>query len=179
MRIEELQQQWESAESPGELSQQLLWKLRQQLSDGLAPERSISHSARMVIAIAKYPRLADRATRQRCGEKVAQTPAAPKPILINRFELQGIQEHLTQGMSLSLSPIAGGSLSPCLAWRRKSLTAMAQCSQVNSTALSDLLRCAGHCDTTMACGAGYTATNRPLPTSTPVTTSVTPDRKHR
>src|ERR1700686_4763780 len=62
MRIKELQQQWESAESPGELSQQLLGKLRQQLSDGLALERSISHSARMVIAIAKYPRLADRAT---------------------------------------------------------------------------------------------------------------------
>src|SRR5450755_3107178 len=111
MRIEELQQQRESAESPGELSQQLLGKLRQQLSDGLALERSISHSARMVIAIAKYPRLADRAARQRCGEQVAQTPAAPKPILINRFESQGIQ---TNAISHYWHPLPGGSLPP--AW---------------------------------------------------------------
>src|ERR1035441_2046908 len=101
MRIEELQQQRESAESPGELSQQLLGKLRQQLSDGLALERSISHSARMVISIAKYPRLADRAARQRCSEQFAQTPAAPKPILINRFESQGIQKYLTNAISHS------------------------------------------------------------------------------
>src|ERR1022692_4151130 len=98
MRIDELQQQRESAESPGELSQRLLGKLRQQLSDGLALERSISHSARMVIAIAKYPRLADRAARQRCREQVAQTPAAPKPILISRFESQGIQKYLTNAI---------------------------------------------------------------------------------
>src|SRR6202162_6248608 len=109
MRIEELQQQRESAESPGELSQQLLGKLRQQLSDGLALERSISHSARMVIAIAKYPRLADRAARQRCGEQVAQTPAAPEPILINRFESQGIQKYLTNAIPHYSHPSPAGS----------------------------------------------------------------------
>jgi hypothetical protein len=70
MRIEELQQQRESAESPGELSQQLVGKLRQQTVDGQTLERSLSYSARMVIAIAKYPGFADRAARQRCGEQV-------------------------------------------------------------------------------------------------------------
>jgi hypothetical protein len=60
MRIEELQQQRESAESPGELSQQLLGKLRQQMLNGQTLEWSIGYLARMVIAIAKDPRFADR-----------------------------------------------------------------------------------------------------------------------
>ena len=68
----------------------------------------------MVIAIAKDPRLTDRAARQRCGEQVGQTPSAPEPILINRFESKRIQKHVTHGMSFSLSSIAGASLSPCL-----------------------------------------------------------------
>jgi hypothetical protein len=41
----------------------------------------------MVSAVAEHPRFADRAvTRQRCGEEVGQTPAAPEPILIDRLE---------------------------------------------------------------------------------------------
>src|SRR5450755_4243949 len=95
MRIEELQQERESAESPGELSQQLLGKLRQQLSDGLTLEWSIGYSARMVIAIAKYPRFAESAVaRQRRGEQFGQTPTAPNPILIDWFESQGIEKYL-------------------------------------------------------------------------------------
>jgi hypothetical protein len=74
----------------------------------------------MIIAIAKYPRLADRAARQRCGEQVAQTPAAPKPILIDRFESEGIQRYLTQELSLYsyVSP-AGPVIHPDLNAQRK------------------------------------------------------------
>ena len=64
--VEELQQQWESAESPGQLSHHLFWKLLQQLSDGPPFERPIGNTARMVVAVAEYPRFADRAVaRQR------------------------------------------------------------------------------------------------------------------
>ena len=52
-RIEELQQQREPAESPGQLSQQLLRPLLQQLTDGPSFERSIGNVARMVIAVAE------------------------------------------------------------------------------------------------------------------------------
>ena len=41
----------------------------------------------MVIAVAQQPGFADGAiTGQRRGEHVGQTPATPKPILIDRFE---------------------------------------------------------------------------------------------
>src|SRR5664279_1389777 len=46
--IEELQQKWESTEASGQLSQHLLWKLLQQLSDGPPFERSVSDAALMV-----------------------------------------------------------------------------------------------------------------------------------
>jgi hypothetical protein len=73
-RVEELQQQWESAEGRGQLPQQLLPRLLQQLSDGR-------------IAVTEYPRFADRAVaRQERSEQVGQPPTAPKPILIDRFE---------------------------------------------------------------------------------------------
>src|ERR1035438_10015890 len=94
--VEELQQQRESAESPRQLSHHLLWKLFQQLSDGSPLERSLSDTARMVFAVAEHPRLADRAVaRQRRGQQAGQTAAAPKPILIDRLESQGIEKFLT------------------------------------------------------------------------------------
>ena len=62
MNVEELQQQGKSAETPGQLSQQLLRELLQQLADGLPLERSISNTALMVVAIAEHPRFANRAT---------------------------------------------------------------------------------------------------------------------
>ncbi len=95
MCIEELQQQWKSAETPGQLSQ----KLFQQLSDSPSFEWSVGHLARMVVAVAEYPRLADRSARQRCRKQGSQMPAAPEPILIDRFESQGIQRHLINVVS--------------------------------------------------------------------------------
>ena len=58
----------------------------------------------MVIAVAENPCFAERPTTgQRCAEKVSQTSAAPKPILIDWFESQGVQKLLTQESSLLLS----------------------------------------------------------------------------
>jgi hypothetical protein len=51
--IEELQQQREVGETPGQPSRQLLWKLLQQLSDGPPFERSIRNTALMVFAVAE------------------------------------------------------------------------------------------------------------------------------
>jgi len=42
-------------------------------------------------------------TWQRLGEQIAQTPAAPEPILIDRLESQGIQNLFTHWSPL-LSP---------------------------------------------------------------------------
>src|ERR1019366_530206 len=107
-RVEELQQQWEPAETPGQLSQHLLRELLQQLTDGSPFERSIGNVARMVIAVAKHPCFADRTiTGQRCGEQVGQTAAAPEPILIDWFESQGVQKLLTQELSLLLLRTVG------------------------------------------------------------------------
>ena len=90
-RVEELQQQWESAETPRQFSHQLLRILLQQLTDGPPFKRSIGNPARMVITVAEYPRFADRAVaRQRRGEQVGQTPSTPEPILVDRFESQRI-----------------------------------------------------------------------------------------
>ena len=67
-------------------------------------ERSIGNEARMVIAVAENPCFAERPTTgQRCAEQVGQTSAAPKPILIDWFESQGVQKLLTQESSLLLS----------------------------------------------------------------------------
>ena len=52
-RVEELQQQWEPAEAPGQFSQQLLRPLLKQLTDGPPFERSIGYVALMVIAVAE------------------------------------------------------------------------------------------------------------------------------
>jgi len=88
--VEELEQQWESAETRGELSQHLLRRLLQQLTDGPPLERSIGNLARMIIAVAEDPRFADGAVAwQRRGEQAGQSPSAPKPILIDRLESQG------------------------------------------------------------------------------------------
>ena len=65
----------------------------------LSFERSIGNEAGMVIAVAQQPGFADGAiARQRGGEQVGQTPATPKPILIDRFESQRIQRYLIHGI---------------------------------------------------------------------------------
>ena len=96
--VEELQQQREPLETPGQLSQQLLWRLLDQLPDGQSLERSIGDAAGMVIAVAEHPGFADRAVAgQRRGQQAGQAPAAPEPILIDRLESQRIQRCFTQG----------------------------------------------------------------------------------
>ena len=108
MGVEELQKQRESVETPGQLPQHLLGKLLQQLTDSPTFEWSTGNVALMIIAVAKQPCFADRAvTRQWCGEQVVQMPAAPEPILIDRFELQGIQKYLTRAF-IELPYISGG-----------------------------------------------------------------------
>ena len=112
-RVEEFQQQWESTKTAGQFSQQLLRKLLQQLTDGSPFERSIGNATRMVIAVAEHPGFADGTiTRQRRGEQVGQTPAAPEPILIDWFESQGIQKLLSQELSLLLLRTVGRPYRP-------------------------------------------------------------------
>jgi len=72
MYVEELQQQWKSAEAPGQLSQHWLRELLQQFTDGPPFERSISDAALMVIAVAEQPSFADRTTGQGRGEQLAK-----------------------------------------------------------------------------------------------------------
>ena len=111
--IEELQQQWESTEASGQLSQHLLRELLQQLTDGSAFERSVGDSALMVIAVAEHPCFADGTiTRQRCGEQVGQAPTTPEPILIDWVESQGVQKLLTQELSLLLLRTVGRPCRP-------------------------------------------------------------------
>ena len=94
LRIQKLQQQREPRETPGQLSHRLFRKLRQHLADSLSLEWSIGDAARMVAAIAKYPSFPDRSVvRQRRGQQAGKAPAAPQPILIDRFELQWIKSH--------------------------------------------------------------------------------------
>src|ERR1017187_2994016 len=100
MYIEELQQQWKSLKVMGQPSQNLFWKLLQQLTNRLPFERPFGYLALMVIAVAEYPRFADRSARQRGGKQVCQMPSAPQPILIDRFESQWIQRYLRNGLSL-------------------------------------------------------------------------------
>ena len=77
----------------------------EQLSDGAPFKRSIGNPALMIFAVAEHPRFAERAfIRQGRGEKIGQTPAAPEPILIDRFEAQGIQQCLTHATSLYSRP---------------------------------------------------------------------------
>jgi hypothetical protein len=45
----------------------------------------------VVIAVAQQPGFTDRSVaRQRCREQIGQAPAAPEPILVDRFESKGI-----------------------------------------------------------------------------------------
>ena len=53
VRIEELQKQWESVETPGQLPQHLLGKLIEQLTDGPTFEWSTGNVALMINAIAQ------------------------------------------------------------------------------------------------------------------------------
>jgi hypothetical protein len=76
----------------GESAEQPLRRVLRQLSDGLSLERSISHHAGMLVAVAQDPCFTDGAiARQWRCEKIAQLPAAPKPILEDRFESQRIE----------------------------------------------------------------------------------------
>ena len=59
VRVEELEEQGESSETPRQFSQQLLRRLLQQLPDGRSFERSIGDPAGMVIAVAQQPGFAD------------------------------------------------------------------------------------------------------------------------
>ena len=99
--VEEFQEQREAAEASGQCSQQLLRELLEQLAQGLSLERPVGDEAGMVVAVAEQPGLADGAIAgQRGGEQVSQPPAAPQPILVDRFESQWIQWYWIQGMSI-------------------------------------------------------------------------------
>src|SRR5580700_4457976 len=94
--IQELQQEWKPAEPWSQTAQHLHRMLTHQFSDRLPFQRSVRNPARMVIAVAQYPRFPDRAVAwQRCCEQVRQTAAAPEAVLIDRFEPQRIQRCLT------------------------------------------------------------------------------------
>src|ERR1700678_1249851 len=89
--IQELEQQWKSLETPGEFSHHLFWKLLQHVTDGLTFERSIANTAGMVFTVAQYPRFTDwTVARQGRCHHVGQTPSAPQPILVDRFESQRV-----------------------------------------------------------------------------------------
>ena len=76
---------------PGQPAHELVWPLVQQFFDGFALERSVGDNAGMVIAVAQDPSFSKRAiSRQWSGENVGQTPTAPEPILVDRFESKGI-----------------------------------------------------------------------------------------
>ena len=110
--VEELQQHGEPSETAGQFSQQLLRRLLQQLPDGPPFERSIGDLAGMVIAVAQQPGFADGpVTGQRRGEQIGQSPAAPEPILVDRFESQRIQMCLNHARFLDSRP------SPTSSWR--------------------------------------------------------------
>jgi hypothetical protein len=79
----------------GEITQQPLARLVQQLSNGLPFERSVSDYTGMFVAVAQDPSFADRAiARERRRHKVAQTSTTPKPILVDRFESQRIERYI-------------------------------------------------------------------------------------
>ena len=64
----------------------------QELRDCLSFQGSIGNEAWMIIAIAQeQPGFADRTIGQRGGADMSEAPAAPKPVLANRFESQWIK----------------------------------------------------------------------------------------
>ena len=92
-------------------AQHLPRKLVQQFADGPSFQRSIRNSARMVIAVAQYPRFPDRAVAwQRCREQVRQTPAAPEAVLIDRFEPQRIERLMMNTLASRRSVLVGTML---------------------------------------------------------------------
>src|SRR6202047_3216210 len=95
--IEEFQQQRETTEVSRQLTQQLLRRLLQHSCDSLSLEGSIRDHAGMVVPIAQEPGFADEAARQWRGQQSAQTPAAPRPILIIRLESQRIESYILHG----------------------------------------------------------------------------------
>jgi len=98
--VEELQQQRESAEIARPAFPLAVLETVPSVERWSAFEGAIGNAARMVVAVAQYPRFADRAVaRQRCREQTGQTPAAPQPIPIDGRESQGIESALTHGLS--------------------------------------------------------------------------------
>ena len=77
MRVEKLQQQGESLETPGQLSHQLFLRLLHHFAESPPFQGSIGNLARMIIAIAQYPRFANKTIGQRDGEQIGQAPTAP------------------------------------------------------------------------------------------------------
>jgi len=105
-RVEELQEQGETTDRMRQLSQQLLWKLVQQLTYGPPFERSVSDAARMVVAVAQDPSFADRAVAgQRWGEQAGQTPAAPRADTDRSVRIAGDKE----GLDSWSPPLSGGA----------------------------------------------------------------------
>ena len=97
--VEELEEHGEPSETARQFSQQLLRRLLQQLPDGQSFERPAGDLAGMVIAVAQQPGFADGSVAgQRCREQIGQTPAAPEPILVDRFESQRIEKCLTHSI---------------------------------------------------------------------------------
>src|ERR1700722_7658387 len=93
--VEELEQQREAAETSSEFSHYPFWKLLQHLTDGLPLEPSIADTAGMIFAVAQYPRFTDWAVPwQWRFQQAGETPSAPQPILVDRFELQRVERCL-------------------------------------------------------------------------------------
>jgi hypothetical protein len=98
--VKELQQQREAAKTMVPCTEQLLGESLTQFPEGLPSEWSIGNPAHMVIAIAEHPGFTDgTGARQRRAQQVAQSPAAPEPILVDRFESHGIQVYLIHEIS--------------------------------------------------------------------------------
>jgi hypothetical protein len=72
LRVEELQQQRKSLKAAGQLSQHLLRKLHQQLTDRLPFERPLGYLARVVVAVAEQPCFSDGSARQGSVSKSAK-----------------------------------------------------------------------------------------------------------
>src|SRR5258706_6087861 len=92
VHVEKFQRQRKSPESLRQLAENKVRRQFQQLSNGVAFERSIGHPAGMLVAIAQQPGFSDWSiARQGGAEPVRQTPSAPKPVLIDRYEAERIE----------------------------------------------------------------------------------------
>jgi hypothetical protein len=91
VRIQKLEQQWETVEARRQPPHQLFSELLNHLPKRLALKRSIRNQALVIDAVAQHPCFADRSiARQRRGEQARQAPATSQPILIDRLEAQWI-----------------------------------------------------------------------------------------